>query len=238
MLRPKACGRPRGGADGGGQAQAAAGGRPLPVPDGFGIELDPATKQLSGDVLFGGSPARALRLSAAGQGALAELRAGPVSSAAGATLARRLTDAGLAHPRPPAMAAAPEITVLIPVRDRQQELDRCLAALGGAYPVLVVDDGSADQAATAGVAARHGARLIRRPVAGGPASARNTGLTAIAAPRRGPACTAHESRAGAAGSAQSTGTGGPGRTWSRCSTATACRRRIGSPSSPRTWRIR
>jgi mycofactocin glycosyltransferase len=179
MLRPKACGRPRGGADGGGQAQAAAGGRPLPLPDGFRIELDPATRQLSDDVLFGGSPARALRLSAAGRAALAELRAGPVSSAAGGTLARRLTDAGLAHPRPPAVAAAPEVTVLIPVRDRQQELDRCLAALGGAYPVLVVDDGSADEAATAAVARRHGATLIRRPVAGGPASARNTGLAAI-----------------------------------------------------------
>ena len=95
------------------------------------------------------------------------------------SLARRLTDAGLAHPRPPAVAAAPDVTVLIPVRDRQLELDRCLAALGGAYPVLVVDDGSADQAATAAVAARHGATLIRRPVAGGPASARNTGLAAI-----------------------------------------------------------
>jgi mycofactocin system glycosyltransferase len=165
-----------GAADGCGQARAA-GIRPL--PDGFRIELDPATRQLSDDVLFGGSPARALRLSAAGRAALAELRAGPVCSAAGGVLARRLTDAGLAHPRPPATAAAPEVTVLIPVRDRAQELDRCLAALGGAYPVLVVDDGSADQAATAAVAARHGATLIRRPVAGGPASARNTGLAAI-----------------------------------------------------------
>jgi mycofactocin glycosyltransferase len=167
-----------GGARGGGQPAAAA-AQPRPLPDGFRIELDPATRQLSGDVLFGGSPARALRLSAAGRAALAELRAGPVCSAAGGALARRLTDAGLAHPRPPAAAAAADVTVLIPVRDRPQELDRCLAALGGIYPVLVVDDGSADQAATAAVAARHGATLIRRPVAGGPASARNTGLAAI-----------------------------------------------------------
>ena len=37
----------------------------------------------------------------------------------------------------------------------------CLAALGPAAPVLVVDDGSRDPAAVAAVAARHGARLLR-----------------------------------------------------------------------------
>ena len=83
-----------------------------------------------------------LRLTAAGQRALAELRAGPVRSTAAGTLARRLTDAGLAHPRPPALAGPPDVTVLIPVRDRPELLDRCLTALGRRYPVLVVDDGS------------------------------------------------------------------------------------------------
>lgn len=157
----------------------AAGDRVPPLPDGFRIELDPATKQLTSDVLFGGAPARGLRLSAAGCSALAELRSGPVRSAAGGLLARRLTDAGLAHPRPPAGPAAPDVTVLIPVRDRPQALDRCLAALGGQYPVLVVDDGSADPAETADIAARHSAALIRRPVPGGPGPARDTGLAAI-----------------------------------------------------------
>jgi mycofactocin system glycosyltransferase len=152
-----------------------------PLPAGFRIELDPATRQLDGDVLFGGSPARALRLSAAGRTALAELRDQPVTSAAAGLLARRLTDAGLAHPRPPAATAAPDVTVLIPVRDRPAALDRCLAAVGGQYPVLVVDDGSADQAATARIAARHGAALIRRPASGGPAAARNTGLAGTGA---------------------------------------------------------
>ena len=169
------------GADGRGRMPAAAGAGPGPLPEGFRIELDPATKQLSGDVIFGGSPARALRLSAAGRGALEELRAGPVWSAASGVLARRLTDAGLAHPRPPAPASAPDVTVLIPVRDRPRQLDRCLAALAGRYPVLVVDDGSADQAVIAAIAARHAATLIRRPLAGGPAAARNTGLAAIGA---------------------------------------------------------
>jgi GT2 family glycosyltransferase len=149
-----------------------------PLPSGFAIELDPATRQLTESVLFGGSPARAMRLSAAGRAALAELRAGPVCSAAAGLLARRLTDAGLAHPRPPRGSIA-DVTVLIPVRDRAVELERCLAAVGRACRVIVVDDGSADPGAIAAVAASHGASLVRRPVSGGPAAARNTGLAAV-----------------------------------------------------------
>ena len=120
-----------------------------------------------------------LRLSRAGAAALAELRSGPVRSRAAATLARRLTDAGLAHPQPPELPAQPDVTVIIPVRDRPMLLDRCLAALGPGYPVLVVDDGSADPAAVAGVAAAHQARLLRRPASGGPGAARNTGLAEV-----------------------------------------------------------
>ena len=146
-----------------------------PVPPGIVIELDPATSQLAGDVLFGGSPARVLRLSPAGVSALAQLRAGPVASPAAAVLARKLTDAGLAHPRP-GPAQALDVTVVVPVLDRARELDRCLAAAGTEFPVLVVDDGSADPAALAAVCAARGARLIRRDVNGGPGPARNTAL--------------------------------------------------------------
>ncbi len=157
------------------------------MPIGLAVELDPDTRQLTDDVLFGGSPARVLRLSAAGVRALAELRAGVVTSPGGAALARKLTDTGLAHPRPgrPAPTAAPvggpglDVTVVVPVRDRAAELDRCLAAAGSAYPVVVVDDGSADPAAVAAVCAARGARLIRRDVNGGPGPARNTALRAI-----------------------------------------------------------
>jgi mycofactocin glycosyltransferase len=160
-----------------GSWQHEAAGRPLPV--GFRIELDPDTRQLTDAILFGGSPARAMKLSAAGCRALGELRAGPVRSAAAGVLARRLTDAGLAHPRPPATLAVPDVTVLIPVRDRAGPLDQCLTALGRAYPVVVVDDGSADPASVAAVAARHHATLVRRPASGGPAAARNAGLDGI-----------------------------------------------------------
>jgi mycofactocin system glycosyltransferase len=161
----------------------------LPLPAGFGIEPDPTMRQLDESTLFGGSPARALRLSAAGQRAWAELRQGPVGSAASGVLARRLTDAGLAHPRPPGKAADLQVTVIIPVLDRSAMLDRCLAALGGSYPVIVVDDGSADAAQVAAVAARHGATLHRRAHNGGPAAARNDGL-ALAWPAGRPAAPA------------------------------------------------
>jgi mycofactocin glycosyltransferase len=149
------------------------------LPAGFGIALDPGSKQLDESTFFGGSPARVLRLTGAGQRALAQLRRGPVRNTAAGTLARRLTDAGLAHPRPPALATRPDVTVVIPVRDRPELLDRCLTVLGRRYPVLVVDDGSQDPAAVAGVATRHRATLHRRPVNGGPAAARNTGLAGV-----------------------------------------------------------
>jgi mycofactocin system glycosyltransferase len=141
--------------------------------------MDPGAKQLGEDILFGGAPARVLRLSRVGRIALAELHSGPVRSAAGGRLARKLTDAGLAHPRPPELAARPDVTVLIPARDRPVLLDRCLTALGDDYPVVVVDDGSRDPAAVAAVAAAHGAELVRRPVNGGAGPARNTGLFGV-----------------------------------------------------------
>jgi mycofactocin glycosyltransferase len=150
-----------------------------PLPCGFGVTLDAATKQLSDGSLFGGSPARVLRLTAAGQRALAELQAGPVRSGAAAVLARRLTDAGIAHPVASRRRDQLDVTVLIPVRDRAAMLDRCLAAVAGRYPVVVVDDGSADGPAVADAAARHGASVLRRESSGGPAAARNTGLAGI-----------------------------------------------------------
>jgi mycofactocin system glycosyltransferase len=155
------------------------------LPAGTVVRLDPGVQRPAGDVLFGGSPPRILRLSLAGQRALAELEAGPVGSAASATLARRLTDANLAYPVPPAPGAGPprpaqlDVTVLIPVRDRAAELRRCLAAAGPGHPVLVVDDGSADPAAVRATALDAGASLLRRPVNGGPGAARNTGLASL-----------------------------------------------------------
>ena len=69
------------------------------------------------------------------------------------------------------------ISVIIPVRNGGQELERCLAALDRSrysdYECIVVDDGSTD--GSAGVAEGHGCRVIRLPASGGPAAARNLG---------------------------------------------------------------
>ena len=166
--------------------EASPGRGPAPLPAGFSIVFDPQTQFVGADVLFGGSPPRLLRLNPAGQRALAELRRGPVSSPAAGQLARRLTDTGLAQPRPPSACEAgapgparPDVTVVIPARDRPAHLDRCLSALGRDYPVIVVDDGSRQAGEIAGLCRRHGATLIRRPRSGGPGPARNDGLAQV-----------------------------------------------------------
>jgi mycofactocin glycosyltransferase len=151
-----------------------------PLPAGFGVELDGWTRRLTPELWFGGSPVRIARLTPAGQAAWRELEPGRVTSPATGVLARYLTDTGLAHPVPPAPKAAATVTVIVPVRDRADQLGRCLTALGDDHPVIVVDDASRDQAAVARVAAAHGAKLIRRDVNGGPGAARNTGLVVLA----------------------------------------------------------
>jgi mycofactocin system glycosyltransferase len=153
---------------------------PEPLPGGFVVEIDQDTRQLSDGTLFGGAPARLLRLTPAGHKALAELRKGPVRSAAAAVLARRLTDTGLAHPCPPADERQPlGVTVIIPVRDRAAMLDRCLSAVGQRYSVVVVDDGSSDPGAIKSITASHCAELRRHDTCAGPAAARNTGLAGV-----------------------------------------------------------
>jgi mycofactocin glycosyltransferase len=153
------------------------------APAGMRLVPDPGTRLVAGGtVLAGGSPVRVLRLTPAGSRQVKGWFAGvPVPAGAGArSLARRLLDAGIAHPdlaeRGPATAA--DVTVVIPVRDRHAELDRCLAGLRGLPHVIVVDDASADPAAIELIAASHGATAIQRPVNGGPGAARNTGLAA------------------------------------------------------------
>ncbi|HVU61428.1 MAG TPA: mycofactocin biosynthesis glycosyltransferase MftF [Mycobacteriales bacterium] len=150
-----------------------------PVPEGATLAIDPGTRDLGGGRLLGGRPRRMLRLSDGGRVAWAQLRDGVVGSSKAGVLARRLTDAGLAHPRP-GVATGSDITVVVPVRDRAGYLDRCLDALGSDHRVIVVDDGSADPVGIATVVRRHGAGLLRREVAGGPAGARNVAIDDVA----------------------------------------------------------
>jgi mycofactocin glycosyltransferase len=128
------------------------------------LRPDPGLLSLAdGTVLVGGAPLRLLRLSPRG----AALARGwwdgvPVSGRPAARkLARRLLDAGLAHPDPAGGPEPDEVTAVIPVRDRPAELARCLAGLDG-MRVIVVDDGSADRAAVAAAAAAAGALCLRR----------------------------------------------------------------------------
>jgi mycofactocin system glycosyltransferase len=156
------------------------------VPAGFRLRPDPGARTLAdGTVITGGYPIRVLRLSPAGARHVAGWWAGtPVPGNAKArALARRLLDTGIAHPvLDDAAVEGPEVTVVIPVRDRHAELARCLAGLGDVRRVIVVDDGSRDPAAIGSAAAAAGASVVRRPVNGGPAAARNTGLAAATTP--------------------------------------------------------
>ena len=145
-----------------------------PLPAGFRIALDPSTR-VDGALVWGGTPWRLLRLTEAGTETLARLSAGDaVADVRGGVLARRLVDAGLAHPRPPDALSPNDVDVVVPVHDDAEHLAVCLAGLTG-LAVTVVDDGSADGLAVAAVASKYGAHVVRR-TCGGPAAARNTGL--------------------------------------------------------------
>lgn len=81
---------------------------------------------------------------------------------------------------------APSVTVVIPTRDRVDDLDECLAAVSRVnYPhdsveVIVVDDGSDDRHAIEEVATRYGARLLINEINQGPSYSRNRAAKAAA----------------------------------------------------------
>ena len=151
-----------------------------PLPPGWRLVIDPSVRSLDdGRALVGGFPGRLLRLSASGQTALAGLIAGTRGSVAARRLGRRLVNAGMAHPRPPATHDSADVTVVIPVKDRADLLDRCLSAVGSAVAVVVVDDGSESRGPILEVCRRHRVQLVVRDRCGGPAAARNDGLREV-----------------------------------------------------------
>ena len=151
-----------------------------PLPVGFRLVRDRNTRTArDGSVLWGGTPVRLMRVTPAGAALAGDLLNGvPICNERDGLLARRLLDAGLAHPVPP--DGALELEVVVPACDRLSELERCLVALSG-LSVTVVDDGSNDPAGVASVVARHRARLVSRECNGGPAAARNSGTAATSA---------------------------------------------------------
>lgn len=148
------------------------------------LRFDDSTRVLrDGRVLVGGRPARVLHLTAAGGRCVSAWRQGAkVGDSAGERrLAARLIDAGLAHPVP---AGSPwtraDVAVVIPARDRAEQLAECLQGVGPVAEVVVVDDGSDDPCAIQAVA--RGVQLLRLDRRSGPAAARNAGLAATSAP--------------------------------------------------------
>lgn len=143
--------------------------------------------------VIGGSPLRLWRLTRAGAGLLRRLADGDdVVVAVGAptaALVDRLVDAGALHPDPtslPSLHGPADVTVVIPVRDRPDELDRLLLSLrslrDAGAALVVVDDASADGPAHRRVVDDHGARYLRRDRPGGPGAARDDGIVAAATP--------------------------------------------------------
>ena len=94
---------------------------------------------------------------------------------------RRVVTDSSSHLRPaPAGAAPPSVTVIVPVRDGAEDLERCLAALGRQdyssdhLSVVVADNGSIED--VVGVVGRHpGVRYVHE-AAGGSYAARNAAL--------------------------------------------------------------
>jgi len=155
----------------------------MTTPMGLRVDLDRSVRTFrDGTVLVGGHPGRVITLSPEGASTLRSLLTDGTASAAEGRLADRLITSGMAHPRPTGQktsAVERSLTVVVPVHDRSDLLDRCLESLGSTAPVVVVDDGSHHPAAVAEVCRRHRARLIVRTTNGGPASARNDALATI-----------------------------------------------------------
>lgn len=151
-----------------------------PLPADFTLIFDRAVHRPRPGVLIGGAPLRVFRLTGAGAARVEGWESGePVGpSESGRVLAARLVEAGVAHPRPPESTPNVSALAVVPVRDDPHGLDMTLEALAATaprLPVVVADDGSEPPVR---LGPGFGARVVRRPVAGGPAAARNTGWKA------------------------------------------------------------
>lgn len=155
----------------------------MTLPMGFRVKFADDTQHLAqGSILLGGTPLTLLRLSA---GAAQVLQNGvvEVTDLASARFAERLLANNLGVPvldGVPTVEAA-DMTVIIPVRDRSDQLDRALAQLSGAR-CLVVDDASLDPELVRQTAERHHAELLTLTTNLGPAGARNAGLRVTKTP--------------------------------------------------------
>lgn len=153
------------------------------LPRGLRVRLHARTAGVAdGSLLVGGSPLTALRLSDVARGYMREGSVEVVDQSS-AQLADRLLATNMAQPE--LAGAQPldraDLTVVIPVRDRVDELERALKALAG-LRCVVVDDASTASGEVAEVADAHHATLVRLPHNLGPAAARNAGLDEVSTP--------------------------------------------------------
>jgi mycofactocin system glycosyltransferase len=149
----------------------------MSLPTGFRLRLTDKVQRFGGGtVLFGGSPLTAMRLGPRARALLADDRM-TVTDASSAHLADRLLATNLAAPElvDTDEASPDDLTVVIPVRDRPDQLDRALTALRG-LRCLVVDDASQHPDRVEKTARLHDAEYYPLDVNVGPAAARNIGL--------------------------------------------------------------
>jgi mycofactocin system glycosyltransferase len=135
-----------------------------------------------GRLVLGGTPFRKVTLTAEGARAIRDWMS-PSRETVGRNpgrraLARRLLDAGILTPWPDASVASDTLTVVVPVRDRPEQLARCLDAVvrTARGSVIVVDDGSIAPVAV-DPRLRRDVRVVRNRRSLGPAAARNVGLS-------------------------------------------------------------
>ena len=155
----------------------------MTLPRGYAVRLTRSTYVLDGGrALIGGAPTRLLRLTPRARGLLTE-RELHVRDGASAALADRLLELGMADP---IIELLPDAefpwTLVVPVRDRPDQLARLLASVEPGRPTVVVDDASARPAAIAEVAAHFGSALVTLMTNMGPGGARNAGLAEVRTP--------------------------------------------------------
>lgn len=149
----------------------------------FAVRLrDDVRRHDRGALLIGGSPLRVIRLSDRAQAAMVDSQV-VAGDPIGDVLAAQLLHGNLADPLPSPLhqASFEELTVVIPVRDRAEQLERCLSSLAP-LACIVVDDASIDPRVVHDVVERHGARLVPLAHNAGPAGARNAGLREVTTP--------------------------------------------------------
>ena len=106
-----------------------------PLPGSFLLRQDASTQEFDGGtVVLGGSPLRLFRISERARRLVGRWKAGaPVGTGRPAQLlARRLVSSGAFIPRPgDGTLGSGDVTVVVPVRDRPDQLDRVLGAWDG-----------------------------------------------------------------------------------------------------------